>query len=128
MGQNRDMTAALLALMDKPTLAAKKDIARRMVADGATTREIIAATREKLGAAIGAGTVGRIRREVEQEAKRKERKARRAARVPKVASAEAPPTLNGNAPDVLKALMAAGVPFSFDGRSLVIAATTLKVG
>lgn len=127
--QNRDTTAAHVARLDRAGVQKRVEIARRMLREGAVTKGIMAVTKAETGMAIGAGTIGRIRREMAKEERRRERKAYMKAyrsRPAEKVEAEAP-ALNGNAGDVVAALLKAGVPFSFDGKRLVVSATELRV-
>lgn len=73
----RDPTPAALARLDMPSVIRRKEIAERMLREGAKTRDIALATKEATGTAIGCGTLLALRRRLEREAQAAKRRDQR---------------------------------------------------
>jgi hypothetical protein len=115
----RDPTPAQLARLEPDKVKARKALARRLLGEGKTTMEIMTAARQADGMSIGAGTIGRVREEMAQDAKREER---RKARELKATTVKVKPKPVAEVTQWVRLdrsagaqLLAAGVPFVFDG-------------
>jgi len=118
--QWRDITAARIALLEPEKTAERIAMAERMLRGGASQSDIMTATRKTYGMAVGGSTLGRLRRKLEKEASYAKRMATRKANAAKAKEPAATASVAEwvrlpAEPGVVDALLAAKVPFIFDG-------------